>query len=285
MVLAAVAIVALAGCSPRHSGVYLINDNRSVVMVQVIEAKDRTLTGRIEEVSLDGDGKASSRSIPITGQVDGSEAVLRSGGLLGGASFTGQFQMGAIILSRDGIAKTYRKANLATFEREVEKLRAQGDDMASAKRVGDANAAIAKANAMLDGWDRATPEILRQVDTIRQHVGQVEDELRRSNQVADALSNAGRYGESGQARAHAGAMMAERGRTQAAFSALRGAVNEKMGETEIIIRTASRSMCAAVTAQRYAEICRQLAGQETRLQGVVEKLRPQFQATERALAG
>lgn len=282
--LGGVAVIALAGCSPRHSGVYVAHDGRNVAMIQLVENQDGELTGRLEQVSLDDTGAATSRSIPLDGEVDGRQAIFRAKGLLASASLTGQFDSRGLILSTNGSSQNFSRTDVAAFEHEVKELKARGRDVAEAKQVREANAALSKSAAMLADINRATPELVRRVGLIRQHFEEVNGALRQSDQAADDLSRVGRDVAAGQGYARSGALLAERARTQSLFVGLRQAVNNKLGESTSLTAKV-RILCGEATKVRHGELCKALDDHDARLRGIVSTLKPEFEAAARANGG
>jgi hypothetical protein len=117
-------LVLLASCGrPDSSGVYLSKSDRDAMLIELTQAKDGGVAGRIEVVSIGADGALNDDSRTFEGVAANHELSLRpaGAGLDASASFSGD----SLTVSRNGAPLKARKASLGDFQKAVAQLRSK----------------------------------------------------------------------------------------------------------------------------------------------------------------
>lgn len=131
-------LLPLTACGrPDASGVYLAKAERRLTLIQLVQARDGAVTGRVETVSIGPDGLVSDESRPLDGAAAGRDLAFSSSGVT----------LGALTAQRSSL-KDYQAALKALQSRAV----AQRRGLAEAE--GEQADLAAKAATLGDGPDR-----------------------------------------------------------------------------------------------------------------------------------
>jgi hypothetical protein len=154
---------ALAGCRSDVSGVYVGISPTDAEMVQLVQASDGKISGRIEQALIKDDGSVSDESMAVEGVVDGSQIVLTPKASLsdGSGSQTGLIRGDTLELSWSGGHRSLKRSDAATFATEAGKVRTRATEIV-ADRDTRAGLAVLKATAtQVTALSAAEPEIER----------------------------------------------------------------------------------------------------------------------------
>jgi hypothetical protein len=124
--LAAASAILVVSCGrPDASGVYLAKSGREATLIQLAQAKDGAVTGRVEVIAIGPDGALTDTSATLDGAASRRGLTFRpTGPWFGGASASGSFTRGGLTISRGGGAVKARKASLGDFQKAVSQLKA-----------------------------------------------------------------------------------------------------------------------------------------------------------------
>jgi hypothetical protein len=155
---AALAPLILVGCGrPDASGIYLSASAHEVALVQLVQTKEGTITGRLEDVSVDGQGNVHDQTTNIDGAASGHDLMLKpASALLGGLNATGSFDGGGLSLTGDGFSLKAQRASLEKYQdarSNVEQLASTQRRHLAEERQKEADAA-AQVQAATDAAQR-----------------------------------------------------------------------------------------------------------------------------------
>jgi hypothetical protein len=119
------AALLLVSCGrPDASGIYLHAADRRVTLVQLVQAKDGKVSGRLEDVTIGADGSVNDQAVAMDGEASGHDLMLKPGtAWYGGVNASGSFSGNQLALAGAGFALTARKSSLANYQTAVAKLR------------------------------------------------------------------------------------------------------------------------------------------------------------------
>jgi len=141
--IAASAALLLASCGrPDASGIYVSASDRQVTLVQLVETKDGTLTGRAEDLSIDSNGDIKDRVIPLDGAASDGNLVFKPTSVwFGGLQATGTLTREGLALTTNGNTFVIARSNMENYQAAVAHLR----DVSASERQKIANAKAAQA--------------------------------------------------------------------------------------------------------------------------------------------
>lgn len=294
--------VLCAGCGSEASGVYVGASGSGVHMIQLVQLEGGKLSGRLEVVSINDQGRASSESVTIDGVIDGAQLVLTPKTILsdGSGSMTGQIRPGVLELSSGGARVSLRKADMSTFDSEVKKLRVRGGKIAARREIAEAQEVlrreIAEAQAVLDEVSAdlnrvsgAQALIGQKLDEAREQYARIDDALDRAHRAQQSLQQHPDGGfRAGEVAAKAGAIRAERERIHMLLVGLRQDLNAEVAKAARALAGVQKFCEIGRTERRdpeFTKLCASAADYEEQRKGIVETLRPQFVAAEAAYRG
>ena len=150
--------LALSACArPDASGVYLVKSDREAAMIQLVQAPEGAVTGRVEIVSIGPGGVLNDQSVTLDGAAARRDLVFKpASAWLGGVSASGSFTNDTLTLRGGGSELKARKASLAAFEKAAAQLRVKAGEERG--RVADAQTKqttqAAEATAFKDAADK-----------------------------------------------------------------------------------------------------------------------------------
>ena len=154
-VLAATLALALtlAACGrPDASGLYVSTADRQVTLIQLTQAKDGAVTGRLEDNAIGPGGIVSAKSTALEGSVAKHDLTVTPAGAGPGGQVSGTFARDAVSLG--GIRA--RRATLKDYQTALTRLQSRA--AAERRKVADAQEQqgelAAKASAIGDGPDQ-----------------------------------------------------------------------------------------------------------------------------------
>jgi hypothetical protein len=154
----ACAVLVLASCGrPDASGIYVSASDRQVTLVQLVETKDGTLTGRSEELSISSSGDVKDRSVPLDGAASGGNLVFKPASVwFGGLQATGTLTRDGLALTTGGNTSIFSRSNMENYQAAVARLREVA--AGQRKRMADAKVAqavrVAQLKAIRDAADK-----------------------------------------------------------------------------------------------------------------------------------
>jgi hypothetical protein len=156
---AIVAALLLASCGrPDASGVYLSRSDRQAALIQLTQAKDGALTGRVEVFAIGPGGAVDIQSEALDGAVANRDVTFRPArAWLGGAAASGSFTGDALTIRRNGAEVTARKASRDDFQKAVAQLKAKAAEERHQAAEAQSNQAArtAQASSFEDAADKA----------------------------------------------------------------------------------------------------------------------------------
>jgi hypothetical protein len=137
------AALALSSCEePNASGIYLSSSERQVTLVQLVEAKDGKLSGRLEEVRIGGDGAVSDQSTNLDGIASKQDLMFKpASAWFGGLAASGRFNGDDLTLTGTGFTLQAERSSLEKYQAAVAHL--QSVAAADRQRIATAQAAQA----------------------------------------------------------------------------------------------------------------------------------------------
>ena len=145
-----VAILLVSCGRPDASGLYVYASDRNVVLLQLVETKDGTVTGRLEHVTVTADGTVNYRSSAVDGVASGRELMFKpASAWYAGLAATGTFSSNGLTLTGMGRTLDAQRSSLDEYRAAVAHLQsvAAGDRqrIASLQAAQAAQAAQAQA--------------------------------------------------------------------------------------------------------------------------------------------
>jgi hypothetical protein len=137
------AAILLASCGhPDASGIYVSASDRQVTLIQLVETKDGTLTGRAEELSIDTNGDVKDHIIPLDGAASDGNLVFKPTSVwFGGLQATGSLTSNGLSLTTDGNTFVIARSNIENYQAAVAHLR----EVAARERQKITDAKVAQA--------------------------------------------------------------------------------------------------------------------------------------------
>jgi hypothetical protein len=178
----------LASCGrPDASGIYVYTSDREVALVQLVEAKDGAVGGRLEDVTVTPNGIVNDQSTPIDGAASKHDLMFKpASAWLGGLTATGSFTGGGLTLTGTNFTLNAPRADLTKYRAAVAHLQSvaayerQQIAMARAARIAQAAqtqaaavAQAAQANAIRDAENKTA--------TIQAATAQLRNDTARMN--------------------------------------------------------------------------------------------------------
>lgn len=117
--------VLLAGCGkPDASGIYVATTGNEVAMIQLVQAQDGKVTGRIEAISLGADGSLNSKNAEVDGSISGHDLMLRPASIwFGGVQASGTFSGSKLTLTGNGDTLEAARSSLEKYQQAVAQLK------------------------------------------------------------------------------------------------------------------------------------------------------------------
>ncbi|HEY4030958.1 MAG TPA: hypothetical protein VGM25_11485 [Caulobacteraceae bacterium] len=149
----------LASCGrPDSTGVYLSKSDREVDLIQLAQAKDGAVTGRLEVISVGQGGVVNDRSAKLDGAASKHDLVFKpTDAWFGGVAGSGAFDRGSLTISHNGSELKARKGSLDEFQKLVGQLNARAtmERHRADETKADRAAQVAQAAAIKDAGDKA----------------------------------------------------------------------------------------------------------------------------------
>lgn len=141
----------LAGCGSQDaSGIYVIKSDNEVTLVQLVEDKDRKLTGRIEVNTIGADAKVTGKTASIDGSVSGNDLMLRPASVwLGGIQASGTYSSSSLHLTGQGFNITAERSSLDGYQEALSKLKSDAAEREA--KLAQTNAALRQEEARMQG--------------------------------------------------------------------------------------------------------------------------------------
>jgi hypothetical protein len=156
---AIVAALLLAACGrPDASGLYLSKSDRQAALIQLAQARDGAVTGRVEVIAIGPGGVVDIQSAPLDGAVSNHAVTFRpASAWLGGAGASGSFTGDSLTISRNGSEVKARKASRDEFQKAVAQLKAKAAEERHhvAEALSNQAARTAQASSLEDASDKA----------------------------------------------------------------------------------------------------------------------------------
>jgi len=130
--LAVASLLSLASCSQagQVSGVYMQSSRDEVVLFQLIETADGSLSGRIEAVNLRTDGSIDDKAYSLEGSADHNQIILKPNLFFGmGPVLSGDIRGNTLHIISDTGTGTFTRTSLDAFQTEKQRLTAKGASM------------------------------------------------------------------------------------------------------------------------------------------------------------
>lgn len=171
----------LAGCGrPNVSGIYLATKEREVTLVQLVDAGDGHLNGRVESVTLAPGGQVNDQAVALEGTTANNEitVLLKPMSFLqAGITATGAISGNQLTLTGRGFSLSAAKSDLKGYQSAVAKLqeKAEAERARLAAEAGKRQVAAMAAQAAANATAR---------------VQQQQDEEKRLDAASATLRNA-----------------------------------------------------------------------------------------------
>jgi len=208
-ILAFCLAIVLASCgNPEVSGIYLHASDRKVILVQLVEAKDGTVTGRLEEVTISDRGVVSDKTIPLDGVASDENIVFKPvSAWFGGLQASGTVNSNVLSIVGSGTQLSIRRSNLEEYKAAIARLhgvaetdrkRIVENDLAIARRASLASAIQAVENrkaALEDAALRLREESARLQQVLSKSPDFTQAAANNTGRIARMLQAAGRLSE------------------------------------------------------------------------------------------
>ena len=141
----------LAACGkPDASGIYVAKTDSRVTLVQLVQAQDGKLTGRLEESTIGVDGTVTTKEAMVDGSVSGNELMLRpASAWFGGIQASGTISGSKLTLTNKSDTLTADRSSLEEYQEAVAKLK--GNAAEQQQKVAETNAALQQEEARIQG--------------------------------------------------------------------------------------------------------------------------------------
>lgn len=150
----------LTSCGhPDASGIYVSASDRQVTLVQLVETKDGTLTGRAEELSIDTDGNIKDRTVPLDGAASDGNLVFKPTSVwFGGLQATGTLSREGLSLTTNGNTFVIARSTMENYHAAVTRLREVAAN--ARQKIADAKAVQATREAQFKAARDFTDKIV-----------------------------------------------------------------------------------------------------------------------------
>lgn len=140
----------LAACGkPDASGIYVATTDSRVTLVQLVQAQDGKLTGRLEESTMGVDGTVTTKEAMVDGSVSGNELMLRpASAWFGGIQASGTISGSKLTLTNKNDTLTADRSSLEEYQEAVAKLK--GNAGQKQQEVAETKAQAAEYQARFD---------------------------------------------------------------------------------------------------------------------------------------
>jgi len=144
------AALLLVSCGrPDASGIYLHTSDREVALVQLVEAKDGKVSGRLEDVTIATNGTVNDQATAMDGEASGHDLMLKpASAWYGGVNASGSFSGNELTLMGTGFTLTAQKSSLGSYQAAVANLQSvaarQRQQIASAQAAQEAQTRAAQ---------------------------------------------------------------------------------------------------------------------------------------------
>lgn len=167
----------LASCAkPDASGIYLAASDRNVTLVQIIETKDGSLTGRLEEVRVETDGTVKDQTVPLDGTASDHELLFKPVSIwYGGLQASGTFTSDSLTLAAAGHTLNATRSSLDKFETAITHL--QQVAATDRQRIANFRAAEARRAAEV----QAIKDAAAKTTTIENFTARLSNDTARIN--------------------------------------------------------------------------------------------------------
>ena len=192
-------MILLASCGkPDASGIYVAATDREVALIQLVQAQDGKLTGRLEASTIATDGTVTSQEAAMDGSVSGNELMLRpASGWFGGIQASGTFSRGELILTTKGYTLNADRSSLEKYRAAVAAL--QTNAKKQRQQIAEKNAVLASQKAQeLAAKELADKEakIGSIAASLRQYASNLNEVISRSpNFGQQAVANTARVSQ------------------------------------------------------------------------------------------
>lgn len=167
----------LAACGkPDASGIYVAKTDSRVTLVQLVQAQDGKLTGRLEESTMGVDGTVTTKEAMVDGSVSGNELMLRpASAWFGGIQASGTISGNKLTLTNKNDTLTADRSSLEDYQAAVAKL--NGDATEQQEKMAQTNAALRQEEVRIQG----ERETAANVASIREAASRVANATSRLN--------------------------------------------------------------------------------------------------------
>ena len=208
---AAIAALTLASCGrPDASGVYLSQSDRETALVQIVQARDGTITGRIETFDIGPGGVVNGQTITLDGAASRHDLLLKpTSAWFGGSSATGRFTRDSLTLSHAGRDLQARRASPDDYQKAVARLQARAtterrraaeagfqraEQQAQATTIADAADKNGRMSAATVELRNAADRLNRGVEAAPDYGRQAADNTAKIEQLARLAASAAAAG-------------------------------------------------------------------------------------------
>lgn len=221
--------VLLAACGkPDASGIYVFTNDREVTLIQLVQADDGKLTGRLQVAHTEPDGTITTKHGVVDGSVSGHDLMLRPASVwFGGLQASGTFSGSKLNLTGNGFSLEAKRSTLDGYKEEVAKLQTA---------AGEKREQVAVANAAAVQRQSEARAAKADLDTSIQ-ISNVADRLRlATTKLNEALSRSPNFGQQAMANTARIAQLVKRanGQSDLARNQLAVAANQIEVETNQI---------------------------------------------------
>jgi hypothetical protein len=266
--LAFTAALLLASCGrPDASGVYLFKTDRQAALIQLTQARDGAVTGRVESIAIGPAGQVDIQSAPLAGAVSGRQVTFKPASVwLGAAAASGSFAGDSLTIVRDGAEVKAPKASRADFQTAAAQLKARAAQQRHQAAEAQSNQAAQTAQA--SSFEGAADKAAK----LRQAAAGLRADAARLNDAVSAAPDFGRQSADNTARL---ARMAASATSKADRERLAAAASQVIVETNQIdvarsqyaaglnrvvasaapVATAVERFCDTPQAAPFAEAC------------------------------
>lgn len=211
-----VALLGLAGCSRSATGLYVHKSSHGLARLQLVEAPEQHLTGQLDIVGYDANGKWISRPLAVEGSRDGSAVslTLKSPGVsLDALLASGQFSWGRLKLIGNfgaGIKTVvFESATDADYQTALQALRVAEQKIVQASQIAEQQRAAAQIRTQwissvdefitkMNHFEAEAPKRLDQWNRTRAALAAVTQDMNKKLNLERKLSGQAYYVQRGQ---------------------------------------------------------------------------------------
>jgi hypothetical protein len=183
------AALLLSSCGqPDASGIYLSASDRQVILIQIVEMKSGSLTGRLEQVTMGANGTIKDQTIPLDGAASGHDLMFRPvSAWFGGLEATGKYSGDSVTMTGTGITLQAERSSLDEYQAAVSHLQTiaavvrQRIATIQAARAAQAQAAR-EAQAALAAQNQAIQDAANKTATIESATVQLRNDMARMDE-------------------------------------------------------------------------------------------------------